>query len=362
MLRNIPASMALQQSIWQTRAWTYQGLTQPTHVRIWIITDPTSALEWEFSTCRLVCAGSCIYYVCSQSRCQEDITHGPYLLETTEERPPKFYSDEHAYCRHVEAFSQRNLTNGSDMLAAFQGMLHTLEPQLRTEFSWGLSLSHFDGALLWIPVGPLKRRTEKWAPEVGAASVAFPSWSWAGWKGAVRFRPDKHSDHRTERTMLDSAVNRLGHITSVIIWPWQSGYKIPSHAPSLETILDGVAFHGVLQFVTSVAHIQVRRLRRLFARQGINGWTLDDGTKVTDGRRTCIVLSELANPQIGARRPAISWSGVDLTGISPIRTYNVMVVEETQLGGGVFERRGLVKITRAIWEACEPEIRWVALI
>jgi hypothetical protein len=277
-------------------------------------------------------------------------------MNTAETQSDKFFAHENTYCRHVEAYSARNLTNGADILNAFQGVLHMMEPHLHTEFCWGLPLSVFDGALLWSGAGNLTRRMDKKAPRLDAESVLFPSWSWAGWKGAVRFRPDYHSDNRSERTHHDSAVNRLGHITTLITWPWQMGFDLPPNGADLKTIISDILLRGILRFVTSVARVNVRRLRRLFARQGISGWTLDDGTDVTGGWRTCIVLSEVENPQIGSVRPRFN----EATGRSPITTYNVMVVKEKK--GGVFERRGIVKITRKIWEACEPEIRWVTLV
>jgi hypothetical protein len=135
-----------------------------------------------------------------------------------------YFPDENTYCRHVERYSARDLTNGSDILKAFQGIMHTVEPQLHTEFCWGLPLSLFDGALLWSGTVDLVRRTNKDAPTLDAELVLFPSWSWAGWKGAVKFRPSYHSDNRSERAMYDSAVNRLGHITTLITWPWQIGF------------------------------------------------------------------------------------------------------------------------------------------
>jgi hypothetical protein len=259
----------------------------------------------------------------------------------------------------VESYSARNLTNGADILNAFQGIMHMMEQKLNTEFCWGLPLTIFDGALLWSGAGSLTRRTDKHmhAPKLTAESVLFPSWSWAGWNGAVHFRPAHHTDNRSQRTRSDAAVNRLGHITTLITWPWQMGFDLPPDGPDLKTIISDILYRGILRFVTSIAHINVRRLRRLFARQKISGWTLDDGTVVTSGWKTCIVLSEVENPHIGPYEPSM---GQGITGRSPMMVYNVLVVEETE--DGFFERKGIVKITRKIWEACNPEIRWVTLI
>ena len=140
-----------------------------------------------------------------------------------------------------------------------------------TQFCWGLPLSLFDGALLWNGAVNMARRTDRISPTLEAKSVLFPSWSWAGWKSAVQFRPARHFDNRSERTIYDGAVNRLGHITTLITWPWQMGFELPPEGPDLKTIISDILFRGMLRFVTSVARVNVRRLRHLFARQEING-------------------------------------------------------------------------------------------
>jgi hypothetical protein len=151
-------------------------------------------------------------------------------------------------------------------------------------------------------------------------------------------------------------VNRLGHITTLITWPWQIGFDLPPNGPDLKAIISNILRQGILRFVTSVVSVNVRCLRLLLERQELKGWTPDDGTTVVDGLWTCIVLSEVENPQIGSMEARMN----EITGRSPITTYNVMVVMEKP--GGIFERRGIVKITRKIWEACKPEIRWVTLM
>ena len=356
MLRLPPVSEALQQSVWQSRGWTYQGKNRYNYRLETYFDHVFSSQNGNFQNVNSYLQEVSPYYICSRSSFQEDRIEGPFKMNTTETQSYDWFVNENTYCRHVEAYSIRNLTNGADILNAFQGVMHAMEPSLRTEFCWGLPLSAFDGALLWTGAGDLTRRMDKSAPTLDAESVLFPSWSWAGWVGPVRFRPDHHSDNRSMRTEYDSAVNRLGHITTLITWPWQMGFNLPPNGPYMKAVISDILLRGILRFVTSVARVNVRRLWRLFALQRISGWTLDDGTVVTGGFRTCIVLSEVENPQIGSQQPHMG----EITGRSPITTYNVMVVKEKK--GGVFERRGVVKITRSIWEACEPEIRWVTLL
>ncbi|KAI3332696.1 heterokaryon incompatibility protein-domain-containing protein [Ustulina deusta] len=335
-IRSLPSmSSALERSVWQSRGWTYQ--------------------EWELSARKLVFVGNLAYYNCPRSSFREDHVEGPFDMNRTEPKFMDYDSPLNEYCRHVETYSSRSLTNSTDIIDAFQGIMHAMARQLTIEFCWGLPLIRFDGAMLWMGVDRLTRRTGKKAPKPDADSVPFPSWSWVGWQGAVRFRPNYHTDNRSERTHSESAVNRLGHIKTLITWPWQHDFELPPGGPRLEDLIADIVLRGVLRFVTSVARVDVGRLRALFATQRIGGWKLDDGTMVTDGWQTCIVLSEAERPNIGSQPARVG----EVSGRSPITTYNVLVVEQR---GDAFERRGLVKITRKIWEACRPKIRWVTLV
>jgi hypothetical protein len=87
-----------------------------------------------------------------------------------------------SYQKTVEYFSTRAITYHGDVLNAFEGMAQRMRPLFRSEFVYGLPLSELDYCLLWEPSGKICRRRD---PDTG--STLFPSWSWAGWVGPIRY-------------------------------------------------------------------------------------------------------------------------------------------------------------------------------
>jgi hypothetical protein len=75
------------------------------------------------------------------------------------------------------------MTNSGDALNAFSGILQNLEKKYGGEFFCGLPVPEFQWGLLWRYQSPPKQR------------FGFPTWSWAGWEGALRqvfpFNPRK---------------------------------------------------------------------------------------------------------------------------------------------------------------------------
>lgn len=81
------------------------------------------------------------------------------------------------YWKLLEHYNRRQMSNMSDTINAFLGILKHLEWYMQTEFWVGLPESHFDHALLWMESSSSVRR--KYTDD-GTANP-FPSWSWAGW-------------------------------------------------------------------------------------------------------------------------------------------------------------------------------------
>ncbi|KAK8097486.1 hypothetical protein PG984_016625 [Apiospora sp. TS-2023a] len=88
------------------------------------------------------------------------------------------------YIRAVEQYTPRQLTFQTDVLFAFAGLGSIFERSFESRLLFGLPESILDVALLWRPAEPLKRRFCK---DKDGNLVHFPSWSWAGWEGAVRY-------------------------------------------------------------------------------------------------------------------------------------------------------------------------------
>jgi hypothetical protein len=73
--------------------------------------------------------------------------------------------------------------------------------RLEGGFGWrisnGLPLEFLHMALLWEPVDFIERRAL--GPSRGSASLVFPSWSWAGWEGAVQYNGFRYSSEPRPR-------------------------------------------------------------------------------------------------------------------------------------------------------------------
>ena len=165
---------SIDQSSWNTRAWTFQERVLSR--RVLYIADQR-------------CFFTCCHRLDAFMESVDSTESG--LLE---KRVPVLLSDysrnlvpaSHAvnilsYSRTVADYTSRNLTYPSDILRAFEGVASRFRPLFRSDFLFGLPRSELDSQILWQPQGPMTRRRD---PESGLP--IFPSWSWAGWVGEVR--------------------------------------------------------------------------------------------------------------------------------------------------------------------------------
>lgn len=81
------------------------------------------------------------------------------------------------YVKLIEQYTQRQLTNPSDILKALAGLLNIFERCFKRPTNQGLPEILLDAAILWRPVEKMVRRS----------SGDIPSWSWAGWVGKVQY-------------------------------------------------------------------------------------------------------------------------------------------------------------------------------
>jgi hypothetical protein len=89
------------------------------------------------------------------------------------------------YARLLAQYTHRQMTNEGDVLNALAGLLHIFRQFFKFPMKYGLPEILFDVALLWQPA-------EKLVPRRADGSK-FPSWSWAGWKGRVRYEEPFHA-------------------------------------------------------------------------------------------------------------------------------------------------------------------------
>ena len=103
------------------------------------------------------------------------------------------FSHEHSinivsYRHVVEQHSQRQLTRPGDVLDAFAGVGEQLETVFRSRLLYGLPQTELIYTLLWRPDAAFTRRSDS-----DTGQPVLPSWSWAGWTGKVRYRPNIHT-------------------------------------------------------------------------------------------------------------------------------------------------------------------------
>jgi hypothetical protein len=163
-------------SVWITRAWTLQ--------------------EMYFSRRLLYFTRAQIYFQCEESLWQEDkvLENVPVAVDRPPEplsgpRPPPYppasgirYLLKHGmrenetppmlrYQDLLRTYLQRRLTNGSDILNGFAGIMESFSESMNWEFLYGLPAQFFDAALL------SQRRDLR----CQFRDIGFPSWSWPGW-------------------------------------------------------------------------------------------------------------------------------------------------------------------------------------
>jgi hypothetical protein len=84
------------------------------------------------------------------------------------------------YAKLLGQYTHRQMTNDGDILNALGGLLHIFRQFFKFPMKYGLPEILFDVALLWQPA-------EKLAPRKTGGNTKFPSWSWAGWTGQVKY-------------------------------------------------------------------------------------------------------------------------------------------------------------------------------
>ncbi|KAF2135840.1 uncharacterized protein K452DRAFT_303265 [Aplosporella prunicola CBS 121167] len=165
-------------SRWTTRAWTLQeALLSPR-----LVIFHNDFMTWE---CRE--AVWCEDVVPGANACFIQPHVGSRMLPLLPERLEAAKDDTYSvlispicsvddltmYENVVREYSNRQITVQAEKLNAFTGISSVFGSHMETDFFYGLPRSHLDMSLLWWAAEPLQRLPE------------FPSWSWAGWEGAV---------------------------------------------------------------------------------------------------------------------------------------------------------------------------------
>ena len=184
----------IEQSHWNTRGWTYQ--------------------EKELGKRYLIFCKSHVFFQCNRTVFKEDsglrnhAIGGGRALRLRGERQPVWNN----YRRAVVEYTKRNISDESDVVNAFQGIVSLLQPAFKGDFLFGLPETELDIALLWQPTSFIRRRID---PE--SKAPLFPSWSWVGWIGGVAYPWTRHQlddISRVEWQCTDSTGENIRFCTS----------------------------------------------------------------------------------------------------------------------------------------------------
>ncbi|EGN96376.1 hypothetical protein SERLA73DRAFT_39921, partial [Serpula lacrymans var. lacrymans S7.3] len=177
----------LTRTAWDTRGWTFQ--------------------EVMLSRRRLFFTDQQIYFECGQDVWCEDVvaerkrqprSYQPLRYNgvgglTFLRTPPSWAKNEYlsSYASAVGLYTQRQLTMESDIVNAITALTNAWTKGFklnggdpRKAFRFGMSITDLHTVLLWQPEANVKhyRRSNG-----GMGSAPWPSWSWAGWRGAVHY-------------------------------------------------------------------------------------------------------------------------------------------------------------------------------
>lgn len=202
-LLEIPNSYAdVYSSTWASRGWTFQ--------------------ECFLSTRRLIFTANEVLFLCNRTCAREGLKVPAGINDHVngfKSIIPRLYGKGRNFSpdslgNHIQNYSRRNLSYDSDSLNAILGVLnhyqhHSMSLTTRiAHLSWGLTADQhskrphiWNVHLLWYSKSPSLRR------------VAFPSWSWTGWTGAVGFPKEQMS------IRLESGLEAKGkHALSALDW------------------------------------------------------------------------------------------------------------------------------------------------
>ncbi len=159
----------IEPSYWNTRCWTYQ--------------------EAKLSKRCIVFCETHIFFQCNRVTYKEDsgirnvAIRGDRASKIRAERQPVWRS----YQKAVSEYTRRFLSDDSDAVNAFQGIADLLQAAFKGDFLCGLPETELDIALLWQPASLIRRRVH-----LETQRPLFPSWSWTGWIGEVKYSWTKH--------------------------------------------------------------------------------------------------------------------------------------------------------------------------
>ncbi|KFY18990.1 hypothetical protein V493_08208 [Pseudogymnoascus sp. VKM F-4281 (FW-2241)] len=144
------------------------------------------------------------------------------------------------WCRAIEEYSARNLTNKEDRLPAISGLAQVVKTQLRDQYLAGLWAGDVPRGLCWFP--SFKHR-KPFLDSIAGTDFLIPSWSWARqgspvqYYGLDSFQPEGAS---FSGTLLDLRKLRLGlplkNFPAEVV-----GFNVDLRSPDIFGLVEGGA-------------------------------------------------------------------------------------------------------------------------
>jgi hypothetical protein len=205
----------VRQSVWNTRAWTFQERLLSKRTLIFV----NGRIYFQ---CRCTARSADIITEDESAGWSSEFIDSPVvMLERLSDSPLSVYK------KALTLYMARSLTYSKDILAAFNGIGNMVCEFLGGSLVHGLPSSYFDWALLWEARDAPERRVDE-DPEM------FPSWSWCGWKGELmEYKP--HILASCEENLEDWLMNHTwitwyirdsdGNLR--LVWDAGDGDRIP---------------------------------------------------------------------------------------------------------------------------------------
>ena len=158
------------------------------------------------------------------------------------------------YAKLVQHYSKRQVSRDNDVLDAIAGLLHTFELCFKRPIRHGLPQALLDAAILWRPAERLERR-----------DCSVPSWSWAGWRGEVKyasaFQVEVKEDWSLQRVASSTGQEWFRPLLRWYIWRDHelqllngNGFGVPIEATSRQLPEEWEKFPPLMSKATSKAN------------------------------------------------------------------------------------------------------------
>lgn len=173
-----PLSVEVEQSVWASRAWTYQ--------------------EGLLSHKRILFTKNQVHFICNEQASSEDALYAEQISHQWATYQPilnpldfiNFTQHHHdsfqIYKELINSYISRHMTKQEDALHAITGLLQRMEDAVGETFHFALPLSNFRQALLWAQdsASPYRQIIDTMNDACAARRPVdtLPSWSWVGWK------------------------------------------------------------------------------------------------------------------------------------------------------------------------------------